>query len=73
MTTDEEEIKVWIDLCDKHAKLLIDKEDYDSVNRLGKNNDDDLLKWAESEVEKRRFASLSHALNFALNELKQKK
>jgi Arc/MetJ-type ribon-helix-helix transcriptional regulator len=35
--------------------------------------DDDLLKWAESEVEKRRFASLSHALNFALNELKQKK
>ena len=38
--TDEEEIKVWIDLCDKHAKLLIDKEDYDSVNRLGKNNDD---------------------------------
>ena len=38
--TNEEEIKVWIDLCDKHARLLIDKEDYDSVNRLGKNNDD---------------------------------
>ena len=38
--TNEEEIKVWIDLCDKHARLLIDEEDYDSVNRLGKNNDD---------------------------------
>ena len=37
--TNEEEIKVWIDLCDKHARLLIDKEDYDSVNRFGKNND----------------------------------
>ena len=38
--TNEEKIKVWIDLCDKHARLLIDEEDYDSVNRLGKNNDD---------------------------------
>jgi hypothetical protein len=33
-------IKVWIDLCDKHARLLIDEEDYDSVNRLGKSDDD---------------------------------
>ena len=37
--TNEEEIKVWIDLCDKHARLLIDEKDYDSVNRFGKNND----------------------------------
>jgi len=35
--------------------------------------DSDLLEWAENEVKKKRFASLSHALNFALNELKQKK
>jgi Arc/MetJ-type ribon-helix-helix transcriptional regulator len=35
--------------------------------------DDDLLKWAESEIKKKRFASLSHALNLALNELKLKK
>ena len=38
--TNEEEMKVWIDLCDKHAMLLIDQEDYEEVNRLGKNNDD---------------------------------
>ena len=35
--------------------------------------DSDLLAWAEEEVRKKRFASLSHALNFALNELKLKK
>ena len=34
--------------------------------------DEDLLKWATAEVKKKRFASLSHAVNFALNELKGK-
>ena len=40
MITEEGTMKVWIDLCDKHAMLLIDQEDYEEVNRLGKNNDD---------------------------------
>ncbi len=42
MTTEikEEEMKVWTELCDEHARLLIDKEDYDSVRRLEKNDDD---------------------------------
>ncbi len=41
MATEEEgTMKVWIDLCDKHARLLIDEEDYEEVNRLGKSDDD---------------------------------
>ena len=32
--TNEEEIKVWVDLCDKHARLLIDKEDYEETIKL---------------------------------------
>ena len=27
-------IKVWMDLCDKHARLLTDEEDYEEVYRL---------------------------------------
>ena len=38
--TNEEDIKVWIGLCEEHAKLLIDEEDYDSVSWLGKSDDD---------------------------------
>ncbi|MEM3191832.1 MAG: hypothetical protein QW292_07040 [Candidatus Parvarchaeota archaeon] len=34
--------------------------------------DEDLLAWAESQVKKKRFASISHAVNFALNELRGK-
>jgi len=34
--------------------------------------DEDVLKWTDEEVEKKRFASLSHAVNFALNELRLK-
>ncbi|MCL4345810.1 MAG: ribbon-helix-helix domain-containing protein [Candidatus Thermoplasmatota archaeon] len=34
--------------------------------------DEEVLAWAEEEVKKKRFASLSHAVNFALNELKLK-
>ena len=40
MTTNEEEMKVWIDLCEEHAKLLIEEEDYDSVSWLGKFSND---------------------------------
>ena len=32
------EIKVFVDLCDEHAKLLIDEEDYEEVNRLGESD-----------------------------------
>ncbi len=35
--------------------------------------DEDLLEWVESEVKKKRFGSVSHAVNFALNELREKK
>ena len=30
--------------------------------------DEDLLEWIRSQVEKKRFASASHAVNYALNE-----
>ena len=33
-----EEIKVFADLCDEHAKMLIDEEDYEEVNRLGESD-----------------------------------
>jgi Arc/MetJ-type ribon-helix-helix transcriptional regulator len=33
--------------------------------------DEDLLKWARSQVKSKRFASVSHALEYALNELKK--
>ena len=32
--TNEEEIKVWMDLCDKHARLLTDEEDYEEAIEL---------------------------------------
>ena len=32
------EIKVFTDLCDEHAKLLIDEENYEEVNRLGESD-----------------------------------
>ncbi|MCH7647351.1 MAG: ribbon-helix-helix protein, CopG family [Thaumarchaeota archaeon] len=34
--------------------------------------DDDLLKWLDSEIKDKRFASRSHGIEFALNELKKK-
>ena len=39
--TNEEEIKVWIDLCDKHARLLIGEEDYEDASRLDGPDDMD--------------------------------
>ncbi len=34
--------------------------------------DPDLLKWIEGEVKKKRFANRSHAIEFAVNELKKR-
>jgi len=34
--------------------------------------DEDLLLWLDSQIKKRRFASRSHGVEFALNELKEK-
>lgn len=34
--------------------------------------DPDLLKWIESQVKKKRFASRSHAIEYAVNELKKR-
>ncbi len=34
--------------------------------------DDNLLKWLDSEIKDKRFASRSHGIEFALNELKKK-
>ena len=31
--------------------------------------DEDLLSWIEVQVQKKRFASVSHAVNFAVNDL----
>ena len=33
-----EEIRMWADLCDEHAKLLIDEDDCGEVNRLGESD-----------------------------------
>ena len=33
--------------------------------------DEDLLSWAYQQVENKRFASLSHAVDYALNELRK--
>ncbi len=33
--------------------------------------DEDLLSWVHSEIENKRFSSLSHAVDYALNELKK--
>jgi hypothetical protein len=39
MKSEEEmEIKVWVDLCDDHARMLIDEEDWEGVNRLGESD-----------------------------------
>ena len=32
--------------------------------------DEGLLAWVDSEIEKKTFASISHAINLSLNELK---
>ena len=34
--------------------------------------DDNLLKWLDSEIKNKRFASRSHGIEFAINELKKK-
>ena len=39
--TNEDEMKVWMDLCDKHARLLIDEEDYEDASRLDGPDDMD--------------------------------
>jgi len=33
--------------------------------------DEDYLKWIEKEIAKKRFASVSHAVEYALEQLKQ--
>jgi Arc/MetJ-type ribon-helix-helix transcriptional regulator len=33
--------------------------------------DEDLLAWVDAEIEKKTFASISHAINLSLNELKK--
>jgi len=33
--------------------------------------DEDLLLWAYSQIREKRFSSLSHAVDYALNELKK--
>jgi Arc/MetJ-type ribon-helix-helix transcriptional regulator len=32
--------------------------------------DEDLLAWIEKQVQKKRFASVSHAVNYCLNEIR---
>jgi len=34
--------------------------------------DDKLVKWVEEQIEAKRFASLSHAIEYALTQLKEK-
>ena len=34
--------------------------------------DNELIKWVETEIKKKRFASLSHAIEYALTKLKEK-
>ena len=34
--------------------------------------DDNLLKWLDSEIKDKRFASRSHGIEYSLNELKKK-
>ena len=33
--------------------------------------DDDLLKWVQEQIDKKRFASVSHAIEYALTKLKE--
>jgi Arc/MetJ-type ribon-helix-helix transcriptional regulator len=33
--------------------------------------DEDVLKWLDKEIAKKRFASVSHAIEYALEQLKQ--
>jgi Arc/MetJ-type ribon-helix-helix transcriptional regulator len=33
--------------------------------------DSDLLKWIDSQIEKKRFANRTHAIEFALQQLKE--
>lgn len=35
--------------------------------------DEDLLKWVDSQIKSKIFASRSHGIEYALNELKKKK
>ena len=41
-------------------------------NKFSVSVDDNLLKWLDSEIKNKRFASRSHGIEFALNELKKK-
>ncbi len=34
--------------------------------------DDDLLKWVDSQIEKKRFANRTHAIKYALQQLKER-
>ena len=34
--------------------------------------DEDLLEWIQSGIQKKRFASTSHAVNYALNEMRKR-
>ncbi len=41
-------------------------------NKFSVSVEDNLLKWLDSEIKNKRFASRSHGIEFALNELKKK-
>ena len=41
-------------------------------NKFSVSVEDTLLKWLDSEIKNKRFASRSHGIEFALNELKKK-
>lgn len=34
--------------------------------------DESLLKWVQDQVQRKRFASVSHAVNYALNEIMER-
>jgi len=41
------------------------------MKRMQITLDDDLYKWVTKEIEKLRFGSYSHAINYALKQLKE--
>ena len=42
-----------------------------AMKRMQITLDDDLYKWVTKEIEKLRFGSYSHAINYALKQLKE--
>lgn len=44
---------------------------HNPMKRMQITLDDDLYKWVTKEIEKLRFGSYSHAINYALKQLKE--